>query len=84
MKNKIRDLDNHLFSALERLNDDEIMASDGDKEVNRAKAISEISKNVIKSADLQLKAQRLHDDGIIHDKPAVLTKTPKLQSIGPK
>lgn len=52
MKNKIEDLRNHLFAQLERLSDDEEMKNPIklDKELKRAKAISEVSSVIVNSA----------------------------------
>ncbi len=49
MKNKITDLRNHLFATLEDLRDDEKNFN-----VDRAKAIAEISKVIIDSAKVEV------------------------------
>jgi len=59
MKNKLEDLNNHLFEQLERLNDDDLT---GDKllaEIDRAKAITGVSTQIVSSAALVLKAAEL-------------------------
>lgn len=43
MKNKLVDLNNHLFEQLERLNDDELTDADLEKEIKRSKAMACIS-----------------------------------------
>lgn len=48
MKNKIEDLRNHLFAALEALADDE-----KPMEVSRARAISEVAGKIIESARVE-------------------------------
>lgn len=52
MKNKIEDLRNHLFAQLERLGDDAEMKNPliREREIARAKAISEVSKVIVDSA----------------------------------
>lgn len=51
MKNKISDLRNHLFEALERLKDPEL---DLEKEIQRAKAIREVGTVIIDSAKVEV------------------------------
>lgn len=52
MQNKIEDLRNHIFAQLERLGDDEKMKNplSLEKEIKRAKAISELGTVLIDSA----------------------------------
>jgi len=59
MKNKLSDLNDHLFSQLERLNDEELSDDDLQKEIGRSQAVSQISKEIIGNARLQLDAIKL-------------------------
>ncbi len=59
MKNKISDLNDHLFAELERLGDEEMTAEMMSQEVNRAKAISDVAARIIDSAKLSLEATKL-------------------------
>lgn len=59
IKNKLIDLNNHLFEQLERLNDDDLSADQIDKEVKRTDAMVLISKEIIANADLALKTAKL-------------------------
>ncbi len=59
MKNKITDLNNHLFAQLERLGEEKISEKNLEKEIDRSKAIVQISSQLIKSASLQLKAAEI-------------------------
>jgi hypothetical protein len=69
MKNKIEDLRNHLFEALERLNDDEHMKNNKDAEIERAHAIASIGAVLVQSAkvevDFMKQAKRLTESGFI-------------------
>lgn len=56
-KNTLEDLNNHLFATLERLNDDELMKEDADMEIKKAKAITDVSEQIINNANLALKAE---------------------------
>jgi len=49
MKNKIEDLRNHLFAALEALADE-----DKPMEIERAKAISDVAQTIINSAKVEV------------------------------
>lgn len=59
MKNKLSDLNNHLFAQLERLGDEELNSEQIADEVKRAKAITHVAEQIISNADLQLKAAHL-------------------------
>lgn len=59
MKNKSSDLNNHLFEMLERLNDDEVVGDKLEEEIQRAKAITDVSKSIIENAKLSLDAAKL-------------------------
>lgn len=50
--NKLTDLNNHLFAQLERLGEEDLTKEELRLEVNRAKAITEVSKNIIDNARL--------------------------------
>lgn len=56
MKNKLSDLNNHLFAQLERLGEEGLTAEQIAAEVQRADAIVSVSEQVVRNADLQLKA----------------------------
>lgn len=54
MKNKLVDLKNHLFTALERLNDETLTDEQLKTEITRAQAISELGKVIIDGAKTTL------------------------------
>ena len=62
MKNKLINLNNHLFEALERLNDEDLKGEELAEELERAKAITTVSQTIINNADLALKAQKHADE----------------------
>ena len=62
-KNKLSDLNNHLFAQLERLNEEDLNDQQIKNEVSRAKAISVIASQVIKSAKVTIDAMKLVANG---------------------
>lgn len=56
MKNKLSDLNDHLFAQLERLSEEGLSAEQIEQEVKRADAIVGVSEQIVRNADLQLKA----------------------------
>jgi hypothetical protein len=59
VKNKLADLNNHLFAQLERLGDEALEPDAVDREVKRADAIVGVSEQIVRNAALQLKAAEL-------------------------
>ena len=55
-KNKLLDLNNHLFAELERLGDEDLKGDELKEEIERAKAVADVSDKVINNASLMLKA----------------------------
>lgn len=64
MKNKMIDLNNHLFEQLERLNDDELKGADLAEEIERARAMSAIATQIIANGSLALKAKAIQDGAL--------------------
>ncbi len=73
MKNKLTDLNNHLFEQLERLNDDELTGENLDKEINRAKAITNVAQTIINNGALLLSTKKHFDDYGVSKTPDLLT-----------
>lgn len=59
MKNKLSDLNNHLFAQLERLGEENLTADQIDKEVDRSKAIIGVAAQIVSAQHLNLKAVEL-------------------------
>jgi hypothetical protein len=53
-RNKINDLRDHLFAALERIDNDELTAEQIDAEINKAQAIAQIGSVIIQSAKIEI------------------------------
>lgn len=62
MKNKLVDLNNHLFEELERLNDESLKGEALQEERERAKSMSNIAQTIINNGELALKAVKHYDE----------------------
>lgn len=58
MKNKLTDLNNHLFAQLERLSDEDLKPEALELELSRTRAVSAIAKDIISNGTLVLQAQK--------------------------
>lgn len=54
MKNKISDLRNYMFEALERLSAEGLTPDELDREIKRAAAVSEVGKVIVDSAKTEV------------------------------
>lgn len=66
MKNKLTDLNNHLFAQLERLGDEDLTSEQLTEEISRAKAVAGVASQIIANGTLVLKAVQMtqeHPDG---------------------
>lgn len=58
MKNKLTDLNDHLFAQIERLGDEDLSAEDLKNEIERSKAITSVSNQIVGNAALALAAEK--------------------------
>jgi hypothetical protein len=72
MKNKLIDLNDHLFEQLERLNNEDLKGDQLKDEIRRSQAVSGVARNIISTADLALKAEKLMSEGVIERPPKML------------
>lgn len=59
MKNKLVDLNDHLFAQLERLSDEDLEGEKLQTEITRAKAVTDVASKIIANGSLVLNAQKL-------------------------
>jgi hypothetical protein len=57
-KSKLKDLNDHLFMALERLNDEDLTGDALQEEIQRSRAISGVAKEVVANASLVLEGAK--------------------------
>lgn len=69
VRNKLTDLNNHLFAQLERLNDEELDSEKMELEIKKAKAISGLATEILKSSKLTLDAARMVHEGYVNKLP---------------
>lgn len=65
MRNKLTDLNNHLFAQLERLNDTDLTGDDLKTEIDRAKAVSSVATQIVQTAKITVDAMKLVGSGRI-------------------
>ena len=67
-KNKLTDLNNHLFEQLERLNDEDLSEEQLARETKRADAMSKLATQIVNNAKTQVDAAKIYlDYGKIED-----------------
>ena len=59
MKNKLTDLNDHLFAQMERLGDEAITAEQLEIEVKRAEAMVKVADQISGNAEMMLRAAKL-------------------------
>lgn len=69
MKNKLTDLNDHLFAQLERLSDEDLKGDKLKEEITRSSAVTSIAKEIVSNGVLVLNAQKAMADGCLHSKP---------------
>lgn len=62
MKNRLSDLNNHLFAQIERLSDESLSAEDIEREAKRADAIAKVSDQILDNARITLQACKMVAD----------------------
>ena len=72
MKNKLGNLNDHLFAEIERLGDEDLTDEALIQEIGRAKAVSQVAIHIINNARLALNAMTAINDGLIKKPPPML------------
>jgi hypothetical protein len=69
-RNKLSDLNDHLFTVLERLNEEDLSPEDLKNECARAKAVSEVATNILTANKIALQAMKMARNGDLSPKDA--------------
>lgn len=72
MKNKLADLNNHLFMQLERLTEEDLSHDRLMEEVKRSKSVSMLANQIISNARLALDAHIAINENLIKEPPKML------------
>ena len=62
MKNKLTDLNDHLFAQLERLNDEDLKDEELERELKRSKSMTNVADKIINNAKVCLDASKMFAD----------------------
>lgn len=65
MKNKLSDLNNHLFAQLERLGNEDLSGEALKAEISRAKAVANVATQIVNSSKVTVDAMKLVSRGAI-------------------
>jgi len=91
MKNKLTDLQNHLFELMEKLNDDDLKGDELDQEIRRSEAFSGLAIIAVKNGALIAKCAEIYglpsmgDLPLLPNSPEVIKKPlPPPEKIGKK
>lgn len=77
MKNKLIDLNDHLFAQIERLGDENLKGDALSTEINRSKAMAAVAKEVVNNASLALNAHKAMREGTIRTAPEMIGADPQ-------
>lgn len=66
-RNKLLDLNDNLFEAMERVLDADLSTPEGQKELEMGKTVADIGAVIVNNAKIILTVQRLYEDGRIND-----------------
>ncbi|MCM1564905.1 MAG: hypothetical protein NC238_02915 [Dehalobacter sp.] len=62
MKNKLTDLNNHLFAQLERLGEESLTGDKLLEEIGRAKAVTNVAQQIVNNGNLALNAIKVKEE----------------------
>ena len=66
-KNKLTDLNDHLFMALERLDNDDLKGDELRDEITKSRAVVDVGKQIVSNGRLVLEAAKLAADNFGRD-----------------
>ncbi len=72
MKNKLMDLNNHLFVQLETLSDPDLKGEELEREIKRSDAVNGVADRIVANARLSLEAHKVINNGHVKSVPAMI------------
>ncbi len=72
MRNKLIDLNNHMFAEMERLSDEALRDGKLIEEINRSKAVSNLASQIINNAKLARGGHKSINEGRVKTAPEML------------
>lgn len=62
MRNSLVDVNNYLFEAIERLNDDDLTEEQLEREIRRTEAVTKVAKTIVDNTNLALNIKKHLDE----------------------
>ena len=62
MRNSLADVNNYLFEAIERLNDDDLTDEQLEREIKRTEAVTKVAKTIVDNTNLALNIKKHLDE----------------------
>lgn len=83
MKNRLTDLNDHLFTALERVNNEDLTSEELREEINRARSVANLGREIVQNARVVLDGEKYKKEyGVeANDTPVMFSDKPKLKAI---
>lgn len=81
MKNKLTDLNDHLFAQIERLSQENLTTEQIDNEVKRGNAIVAAADQILRHATLQVQAAKIVSDHGLDPSPHLPALAPFAQKV---
>ena len=84
MKNKLTDLNDHLFAALERVNDEDLDDEKLKNAIDRARSVANLGREIVQNARVVLSAAVFTRESLPSDDvklPTFISGKPKLEAL---
>lgn len=80
-RNKLSDLNNHLFEQLERLNNEQLKGEELKTEIDRAKAMADVAAQIVQGAKVAVDSVKLVAKGFISNTqlPSIISEAKQLE-----